>query len=213
MLKKQKSRGIINRMLYFHGGGIVMKRKLYVFAVLSLTVISFVGCSGDDDSYSTTDSSYESSNYEDDNSDSDDSGSSSSSSHNSDSSNSSSSYSGSSSKTIEHYCEADGCYKEGTESIVGLNNTLEYYCYTHYKEMEDMVNDMVEGTYSSSSSFTNKTGTSTTKCAHSGCNNYIASSGDTYYCTTHSKKCGVCGCYIDEDAMYCPTCIIDAFTQ
>ena len=53
-----------------------MKRKLCVFAVLSLTVISFVGCSGDDDSYSTTDSSYESSNYEDDNSDSDDSGSS-----------------------------------------------------------------------------------------------------------------------------------------
>lgn len=189
-----------------------MKKRVCVFAVLSLAVISLVGCSEDDDAYSPVDSSYESSSYEDDDLGLNDSSSSSSSNNNSDSSDSSSSYSDSSSKTIEHYCEVDGCYKEGTESIVGLNNTVEYYCYTHYKEIEDMINDMVEDTYSSSS-FTNKTGTSTTKCAHPGCSNYIASSGDTYYCTTHSKKCGVCGCYIDEDAMYCPTCIIDAFTQ
>lgn len=60
---------------------------------------------------------------------------------------------------------------------------------------------------SNNSSFTNKFGTSTTKCAHSGCNNYIASSGDTNCCTIHSKKCKNCGCYIDEDAMYCITCL------
>ena len=95
-------------LLYSYGGGIDLKKRLCVLAALSLTVISLVGCSGDDDSYSTTDSSYESLNYEDDNSDSDDSGSSSLSSHNSDSSDSSSSYSDSSSKAIEHYCESDG---------------------------------------------------------------------------------------------------------
>ena len=63
---------------------------------------------------------------------------------------------------------------------------------------------------SGSSSFTNKFGNPTTKCAHAGCDNYIASSGDTNCCTTHSKKCLNCGKYIDEDAMYCMDCIIDA---
>ena len=60
---------------------------------------------------------------------------------------------------------------------------------------------------SSKSSFTNKYGTPTTKCAHSGCNNYIASSGDTNCCTTHSRKCAECGKYIDEDATYCMDCL------
>lgn len=60
------------------------------------------------------------------------------------------------------------------------------------------------------SSFTNKYGTSTTKCAHSGCSNYIASSGDTNCCTTHSRKCLECYCYIDEDATWCMSCITNA---
>ena len=64
-----------------------------------------------------------------------------------------------------------------------------------------------------SKSFTNKYGTSTTKCAHSGCNNYIASSGDTNCCTKHSRKCLECGCYIDEDAMYCLKCLTNAFSK
>lgn len=63
---------------------------------------------------------------------------------------------------------------------------------------------------SSTSSFTNAYGTPTTKCAHSGCNNYIASSGDTNCCTTHSNKCLNCGKYIDEDAMYCMSCLTKA---
>ena len=70
-----------------------------------------------------------------------------------------------------------------------------------------------KATYSSSygsSTFTNKYGTSTTKCAHSGCNNYIASSGDTNCCTTHSKKCLKCKKYIDEDAMYCMSCLTES---
>lgn len=60
---------------------------------------------------------------------------------------------------------------------------------------------------SSKSSFTNQYGTPTTKCAHPGCSNYIASSGDTNCCTIHSKRCANCGKYIDEDAFYCISCI------
>ena len=56
-------------------------------------------------------------------------------------------------------------------------------------------------------SFTNKFGTSTTKCIISGCSNYIASSGDTNCCKTHSNKCGNCNCYIDSDAMFCMSCM------
>ncbi len=65
----------------------------------------------------------------------------------------------------------------------------------------------------SKSTFTNAYGTSTTKCAHPGCNNYIAPSGDTNCCTTHSKKCLNCGKYIDEDAMYCMDCISHSVTS
>ena len=63
---------------------------------------------------------------------------------------------------------------------------------------------------SGSGSFTNKYGTSTTKCAVSGCNNYIARSGDTNCCTTHSNRCLGCRCYIDSDATYCMSCIYNA---
>lgn len=62
-------------------------------------------------------------------------------------------------------------------------------------------------------SFTNKYGTATTKCAHPGCNNYIASSGDTNCCPTHSRRCLECGKYIDEDAAYCMDCIRKALGQ
>lgn len=73
------------------------------------------------------------------------------------------------------------------------------------------------GNYSSQhsntqSSFTNKYGTATTKCAHTGCSNYIAKSGDTNCCTTHSNRCLDCNKYIDEDAYYCVSCIAAAAT-
>lgn len=71
-------------------------------------------------------------------------------------------------------------------------------------------NQDVDYNSSKGSSFTNKYGTSTTKCVVSGCNNYIAKSGDTNCCTTHSNKCGNCKCYIDGDAMYCMSCISSA---
>ena len=55
--------------------------------------------------------------------------------------------------------------------------------------------------------FTNKYGTPTTKCHHSGCNNRIASSGNTNCCVEHSRHCLNCYCYIDEDALYCMDCL------
>lgn len=61
--------------------------------------------------------------------------------------------------------------------------------------------------------FTNKYGTRTTLCAHTGCNNYIAPSGDTNCCTTHSHRCIDCNCYIDEDAMFCISCLEKAAKQ
>lgn len=75
------------------------------------------------------------------------------------------------------------------------------------KPQDDKEDHTDEKSKSSGSSFTNKYGTPTTKCAHPGCNNYIASSGDTHNCTTHSNKCLNCGKYIDEDAMYCMSCL------
>ena len=55
--------------------------------------------------------------------------------------------------------------------------------------------------------FTNKYGTSTTKCHHNDCNNYIARSGDTWDCEKHANNCLNCGKYIDCDAMYCMDCL------
>lgn len=63
-----------------------------------------------------------------------------------------------------------------------------------------------------STPFTNKYGTPTTKCAHTGCYNYIATSGDTNCCTTHSNRCLDCNKYIDEDAYWCVSCIAAAAT-
>lgn len=58
-----------------------------------------------------------------------------------------------------------------------------------------------------SGQFTNKFGTVDTKCAHSDCNNAIASTGDTDCCIIHSNKCLNCGKYIDGDAVFCMDCI------
>lgn len=60
---------------------------------------------------------------------------------------------------------------------------------------------------SNSGIFTNSYGTATTKCAHNGCSNTIASSGDTNCCIVHSNKCLNCGKYIDEDALFCMDCL------
>ena len=104
---------------------------------------------------------------------------------------------------------------------IEINNM--YDSYYDYSDDEDEKDDDDDDDYvytgssnssgsSSSGSFTNKFGTRTTKCAVSGCSNYIAKSGDTNCCTTHSNKCGNCYCYIDGDAMYCMSCLSGALS-
>lgn len=61
--------------------------------------------------------------------------------------------------------------------------------------------------------FTNGYGTPTTKCAHPGCNEYIAPSGNTNCCVKHSNRCLDCGRYCDEDAMYCIDCLEKAISE
>lgn len=63
--------------------------------------------------------------------------------------------------------------------------------------------------YPTQPAFTNKYGSATTRCAYKGCNKYIATSGDTNCCTTHSNKCLNCKCYIDSDAAFCMDCIFE----
>ena len=48
-------------------------------------------------------------------------------------------------KHISRYCEVDDCYKEGTKKYInGLSGEPEYYCYTHYNELMDMIGDLEE---------------------------------------------------------------------
>lgn len=74
-------------------------------------------------------------------------------------------------------------------------------------DFTDNISDKNSSYNSQSNYFTNKYGTATTKCHHDGCNNYIASSGDTWDCEYHAGTCLNCGKYIDCDAMYCMDCL------
>ena len=86
----------------------------------------------------------------------------------------------------------------------------------YYKEFEEAISSLQHSDFSYSiyekklyaeKDFTNKYGTPTTRCAHLGCDNYIAFSGDTNCCTSHSNNCLECGKYIDEDAIFCMSCL------
>lgn len=46
-------------------------------------------------------------------------------------------------RSTSHYCDASGCTKKGTYSIDGTSGK-EYYCYEHYKQMEQWV-EMIMG--------------------------------------------------------------------
>lgn len=101
-----------------------------------------------------------------------------------------------------------GCTSESNDSSMADNSSSS----SSVTDVSDSHSDNSSFSPSGSSgtSFTNAYGTADTKCAHSGCNNYIASSGDTNCCTTHSNKCLECGKYIDEDAVYCMSCLSKA---
>mgnify|MGYP004503254145 CR=1 FL=1 len=44
----------------------------------------------------------------------------------------------------KHYCQASGCYSEGTYTIKGIGGKTEYYCYKHYKQMMDFAEKLME---------------------------------------------------------------------
>ena len=162
-----------------------MRKKICVLIVASLTVISLVGCGGNNDSYDvTTTSAYDSSSYEDkDLSDNTYESTTSSST----SKDSSSTYSGSSStteKSIDHYCEADGCMNEGTKTLTGFSGKTEYYCQKHYDEIQNTISKMEEDVGNGSAS-THKC----EACSKEGTHELTGFSGQTeYYCTEHYNE-------------------------
>ncbi len=89
------------------------------------------------------------------------------------------------------------------KTTVRTVNTTTYNSFNNYNESREYTKNY--------SYFSNKYGNASTRCAHPGCSNYIASSGDTNCCVVHSKRCRECGCYIDEDAMYCMDCLENEF--
>ena len=116
--------------------------------------------------------------------------------------------------TVMHV-RADGSQKDFSEEYLDIIQNIEtagIHDDPSNPSKEDSSIDSANSSKnrSNSASFTNKYGTPTTKCAHPGCNNYIAPSGDTNCCTSHSNRCADCGKYIDEDAMYCIDCLTKA---
>ena len=105
------------------------------------------------------------------------------------------------------YLPGESNYAEGKNYPMTILSKEEYEDAIDKEEEALSGSDDVNSITQKSSSFTNKFGSETTKCAHSGCQNYIASSGDTNCCVKHSNKCLNCKKYIDEDAMYCMDCI------
>lgn len=97
---------------------------------------------------------------------------------------SSSSVSTGSKATIMHYCDADGCMREGIKSYSGISGETEWYCQEHYDEIMDIIGMMEEDV---------GTGTASKHtcevCSKEGTHSIIGISGETeYYCTEHYNE-------------------------
>lgn len=121
------------------------------------------------------------------------------------------------SSTVIEETSQDNMDNNGTyfaETVTASANTAQKQDdATENKKESPKTSSSTNSISTSQSSFTNKFGNSTTICAHPGCTNPIASSGDTNCCVLHSKKCAECGKYIDEDAAYCMDCLSKAVTD
>ena len=101
----------------------------------------------------------------------------------SDSSNSSYS-SNTSGSLITHYCQASGCYKEGTKAVTGISGATEYYCQDHYNEMQNTINSMEQDVGNGSASRH-----TCEECSREGTHTLNGISGRTeYYCTEHYNQ-------------------------
>ena len=103
-----------------------------------------------------------------------------------------------------------GCSNSSDNDYEFKNDSNDDHNYSYKNDDNDYNYSYDDNDDDDYSYFSNKYGSRTTKCAQSGCSNYIASSGDTAYCTSHSNKCLECYCYIDGDAMYCMDCLTEA---
>lgn len=102
--------------------------------------------------------------------------------------------------------------KEGSfKTIYGDRN----YKYTVKKTEEgkmeiNIQGEIIGGVYTKSGEIIDN---SPKKCLHEGCKREQVTSGDSRYCEIHSNKCLQCGCYIDEDALYCLNCLVEALRK
>lgn len=99
--------------------------------------------------------------------------------------NGSSSYSSNTSgSSITHYCQASGCYKEGTKTVTGISGATEYYCQDHYNEMQNTINSMEQDVGNGSASRH-----TCEECSREGTHTLTGISGGTeYYCTEHYNQ-------------------------
>lgn len=98
---------------------------------------------------------------------------------------SNSSYSSNTSgSSITHYCQASGCYKEGTKAVTGISGDTEYYCQDHYNEMQNTINSMEQDVGNGSASRH-----TCEECSREGTHTLNGISGRTeYYCTEHYNQ-------------------------
>ena len=86
--------------------------------------------------------------------------------------------------SITHYCQASGCYKEGTETVTGISGSTEYYCQEHYNEMQNTINSMEQDVGNGTASRH-----TCEECSREGTHTLNGISGRTeYYCTEHYNQ-------------------------
>lgn len=144
-----------------------MKRKLIVVSmILTLTTSMLTACGNNEKKYMSTTTSSSTTSY-----------------YNSSSSDSYSSTVSKTKETYSHYCDEDGCSKEGIRTITGISGATEYYCQEHYNEIMDMIGKMEEdvgkGTASSHTC---------EACDKEGTHSVEGFGGTEWYCTEHYNE-------------------------
>ncbi|WP_373215886.1 peptidoglycan-binding protein [Ruminococcus sp. 5_1_39BFAA] len=82
----------------------------------------------------------------------------------------------------DHICEADDCKEEGIRLVTGISGLPEYYCETHYQEIQKIIDkmekDVGNGSYSKHTCIVEG-------CSKEGTREFDGFSGTEYYCTEH----------------------------
>lgn len=162
-----------------------MKKKLIILLTVVMCVgLLSAGCSNDN-----SDDAYETEYEEETDADDEDLYSSSESDTSEDTSNTSTSSSSTASTTntttsISHYCQASGCTREGTRTMTGVSGATEYYCQTHYDEIQNTLGTMEQSVGSGTASKHH-----CEECSKEGTHSLTGLSGATeYYCTEHYNE-------------------------